>query len=746
MRFSCLRATSLLLVHFLRLSNAFVPTRIALYRRDSISNRGKRHVLPLSSRTNIRISQAASTRAAEALLPNNEKETSFTPDFYHPNAIQPQTETLTESAMHFVTFSLRMYFHQLRRRRLLQLRKQIHKYKRKPNLWRKTLTEQYNNLVQLADYRSSLAIPSFGFLVLGALMTSIVPHYEAACIQLVATMDTNKSRILRALLGLAIASTLGAILTGLRGSLFWIGGARINHTIRIKLHRALLLQEAAFFDTNEVGYLLSRLAVDVDRVGDVISFHVNIVCRRLAQFLFGTIYLFRISPFLAVMALLGIGVVGWVSKVYGSFNRDLSQRVQRAMAESSALAETSFSLSETIRAFNGVKIESEKFESSQGTALQLEEVQAWGYGAHKFVSDTVQYALYVALLLLCWRMGIAGQLPASQVTAFLYYTNFVLESSNEVGDQWAKIQGAVGASSSVFELIQRVPAIRDAIRSGLETSSHVNGELHPIVQVNNITVHYGTMEIPAINGVSLSVDKGERVAIVGRSGSGKSSLLRSILRFYDPVQGNIQINGIDLRNFTRQEMASQMAIVSQEPDLFPLTLLDNVLYGIDKDTVDPRTGKPCYSYQLRQRAEKALQLAGLQLSPSNDLNLGLDSRVGEGGRTLSGGQRQRVAIARALTRNPTILLLDEPTSALDTVSETKVIKALQSATDHCQCTILVTHRLGAIRSLNVNRVIVMDSGKIVESGDPEELLLKENSMYGNLAREQGIVGQLTVHK
>jgi ABC-type multidrug transport system fused ATPase/permease subunit len=459
-------------------------------------------------------------------------------------------------------------------------------------------------------------------------------------------------------------------------------GSRANYNVRVKLHRSLLLQEAAFFDMNETGYLLSRLNSDVNKIGMVISYHVNVVLRQLAQFIFGSIYLFNIAPKLSMWTFLGIGLVAYVSAVYGDFARDLAEKVQDTFADATAVAETSFSMSETIRAFDGVETESGKFEEAQGKALDLEEVQAWAYGSHKFVSDALQSIFQVALLAACWGVGRAGGLPAPQLTTFMFYTNFVLESSNEVGDQWAKIQSAVGASTSVFELIKRVPSIRDPrppqaiggakapvvkkIRTSSEISSldRVNGDDKaelPIISIKNMTVTYGAMETPALSQVDLDIYPGERVAIVGRSGSGKSSLLRTIMRFYDPSTGSISLDGVPLTGMSRSETASKISVVEQEPHLFPMTLIENVLYGIDKDETDPETGELQYSASYRRAVSDSLSLAGLPIHPGNDLGLELDTRVGEGGRSLSGGQRQRVAIARAVIRSPRVLLLDEPT-------------------------------------------------------------------------------------
>lgn len=438
----------------------------------------------------------------------------------------------------------------------------------------------------------------------------------------------------------------------------------------MKLHRNLLLQEAAFFDDTECGILLSRLNNDVNKIGMVISFHVNIVLRQLAQFLFGSVFLLRIQPKLAMVAFAGIALVAFVSMVYGDFTRTLAERVQELFAASSALAETSFSMSETVRAFDGVSVESDKYESSQYDALQLEEVQAWAYGSHKFVSDTLQATLQCLLLFSCWAIGRSGALPAAKLTSFLFYVNFVLESSNEVGDQWARIQTAIGASTNVFDLIRRVPAVRDpqtvtntllelhAINKVIKNQPHQ----HPVIKMSNMTVTYGTMEKPALKAIDLDVNEDDKVAIVGRSGSGKTTMLRTILRFYDPSSGKCALEGVDLKDMSRKEIASKIGVVEQEPQLFPMSLIDNVLYGTEKDSIDEESGEKCYSEKFRVAVTEALSLAGLPVTgEDNQLGLELYTRVGEGGRTLSGGQRQRVAIARALVRQPDVLLLDEPT-------------------------------------------------------------------------------------
>jgi len=378
---------------------------------------------------------------------------------------------------------------------------------------------------------------------------------------------------------------------------------------------------------------------------------VNVVFRQFAQLVFGAVYLLKICRELAFVAFGGILVVAVVSAIYGDFSRILAERVQNMFADASAIAEKSFSMSETVRAFDGVKTEVGKYESAQCRALELEEVQAWAYGSHKFISDSLQTVLQGMLLLSCWTFGRTHKLPVAKLTTFMFYVNFVLESSNEVGDQWAKIQSAIGASSNVFELIRRVPKIRDPLELKELLSSQypgVNGNTiaktaeEPVIRVEDLTVSYGAMEVPALSKINLDIFEGDRVAIVGRSGSGKSTLLRSLLRFYDPISGSCKLEGKPLQELSRKELASRISVVEQEPHLFPMSLMDNVLYGIDKDDFNEDTGEDTYSADWRRKVAEVLEVAGLPVDGElkNNMGLELDTRVGEGGRTLSGGQRQ----------------------------------------------------------------------------------------------------------
>lgn len=453
--------------------------------------------------------------------------------------------------------------------------------------------------------------------------------------------------------------------------MFKIEGSRANYNIRVKLHRNLLLQEAAFFDSTETGILLSRLNNDVNKIGMVISFHVNVVFRQFAQIVFGSVYLLKICRSLALASFGGIMVIAIVSAIYGDFSRILAERVQDMFAGASAVAEKSFSMSETVKAFDGVQTETDKYESAQFKALQLEEVQAWAYGSHKFISDTLQTVLQGLLLLSCWNYGRLNQLPVAKLTTFMFYVNFVLESSNEVGDQWAKIQSAIGASSNVFELIRRVSKIRDpevlqdtlsahyepvndiaqneqSVNGIAKNDQSINGIAEnlqnpkPVIAVKDMTISYGAMDAPALDKINLDVFEGDRIAIVGRSGSGKSSLLRTLLRFYDPSSGTCNLEGTSLTQLSRRDLAKRISVVDQEPHLFPMSLMDNVLYGIEKDEFDEENDEYTYSSKWRKDVSRALDVAGLPLDGpiKNSIGLELDTRVGEGGRTLSGGQRQ----------------------------------------------------------------------------------------------------------
>lgn len=395
------------------------------------------------SRSNSRI-PLSSGAASTASSSTHQVDGDSLEDQYDPNDITPPTKTIYGSMAFFAQFVVETLVKNRLKKKEKELsnslRKRVRGERRKSFFENMAqLNEQRKNLVILAGYNARIVIPSFGFLFLGALTTSIVPLYESKCIQLVATLHPTKAKVVEALIGLVVSSTLASLFTGLRGSLFWLAGryssadrracvfvcvcvlfigcplslevsltifisfschnkgSRANYNIRVKLHRSLLLQEAAFFDSNEVGYLLSRLNNDVNKIGNVISYHVNVVCRQLAQFIFGSVVLWRISRQLAMWTFAGVGLVAILSAIYGEFARTLAEETQNAFADSTAVAETSLSMSETIRSFNGVEIDSKKYEQSQGLALELEEVQAFAYGSHKV--GTVQGILLLINLI-----------------------------------------------------------------------------------------------------------------------------------------------------------------------------------------------------------------------------------------------------------------------------------------------------------------------------------------------------------
>lgn len=671
---------------------------------------------------------------------------------------KPETLSLWQSVVFFVKYlQQRMSAQREQRRRRKSLRGGDES-ESPPNFigTLSGLRQSLRNLVNLAGFDGWLMWPSFLSLMLGAYFASNVPHYYAKCITCVVNGSTTTQRdVVRALVGLGITSTLTALTTGMRGSLFWIAGSRCNYNVRTKLHRNLLRQETAFFDSTETGVLLSRLNNDVNKIGSVVSFHVNIVLRQTAQFIFGAMYMWRIDTRLSTVAFVGIALTWYVSKLYGDFSRDVGEEVQDRFAESSAVAETAFVLSETVRAFDGVDIETDKFEESAGALLSLEEVQAWAYGTHKFVSDTLETALKALLLGACFTVTRSGLIDSAKLTSFLFYVNFVMESSGEVGDQWAKIQGAIGASSSVFDLLRRLPKIMDPLDATARTYETLSSTgKQPLIEMRNMTVSYNGDEDDktndgvngaaslyhpvALKNINFEVYPSDKVAIVGRSGSGKSSMLRTVLRFYDPIGngGECRLDGQDLRRYKRSDLAKKVVVVEQEPHLFPTSLKENVVYGMEVDDHE----------KLDERIRAALRKVGLPVDGpdrGNNLGLTLDSRVGEGGRTLSGGQRQRVAIARALVREPDVLLLDEPTAALDSESERTVVEALRVAMERTRCMMMVTHRFSPIFSLGVNKVVVLENGEIVESGHPDDLLRKKEGLFALLAREQGILPTTT---
>jgi ATP-binding cassette subfamily B protein len=528
-----------------------------------------------------------------------------------------------------------------------------------------------------------------------------------------ALRGADTAAIDREALKMGALSLVFGVSIALRFVLFSYAGERVVTRLREKLYRSIIDQEIGFFDSRRTGELTSRLASDCGVLQNAVTVNVSMVLRSAAQAVGGVAFLFYTSPVLTALMLAVVPAVALGAVIYGRRVRRLARDVQDALAVAGEVAEESIAGVRTVRSFAAEEIESRRYGSAVDRALALarKRIQA---GA-TFMS-VASFASYAAAVLVFWyggRLMVRGEMTVGALTSFLIYTLIVAFALGGLAELWADFMRATGAAERVFELMDRVPAIPP--RGGLVPAS---GPPQGRVELRQVRFSYPMRpEVVVLDGLDLSLEPGQVVAVVGPSGAGKSTIASLIARFYDPQAGEVLFDGHDLRALDPHWLRSQIGAVAQEPVLFSTTIAENIRYGRPEATVA----------EIEAAARTANAHAFVSALPH-----GFDTQVGERGIQLSGGQKQRVAIARAVLKDPRVLVLDEATSALDAESEHLVKEALDRLMEG-RTTLIIAHRLSTV--MHAHRVVVLEGGKIVQSG-PHARLVKEDGLYRRLVERQ----------
>ncbi|ORY44695.1 multidrug resistance protein 1 variant [Rhizoclosmatium globosum] len=396
-----------------------------------------------------------------------------------------------------------------------------------------------------------------------------------------------------------------------------------------------------------------------------------------------------------------------------------------AYAEAGAIAQEVLSSLRTVTAFGGQKRELERYSEKLKVAEWMGIRGAVANGLAVGVAFMIIFATYS---LGFWYGGklIPEYMNSGQVITTFFSIIIGAFSLGLLGPSLAAISSATGVAGTIFETIDRVSPINPFSAEGARPESCLG---HVVFE--NVDFHYPQRaEVPILKKFSLRVEAGKTVALVGASGSGKSTIVKLLERFYDPVAGTVSVDGINVRDLNVGWLRKQIGIVSQEPILFDRTVRENLLIGMQEDHPESVYSKGVLDAKIEQACRIANAWDFIQSLPN-----GLDTSVGEAGGMMSGGQKQRIAIARAVMRDPKILLLDEATSALDTTSE-RVVQAALDVASKGRTTIVVAHRLSTIK--NADLIVVMGSGEIIEQGTHNELLDKENGAYAKLVAAQAL--------
>ena len=484
--------------------------------------------------------------------------------------------------------------------------------------------------------------------------------------------------------------------------------------VKQALYQKLTSLPIPFFEQTRVGELVSRINSDVEKLYSTFSITLAEFVRQVLVLVSGILILtlttWRLS--LVMLATFPLIVVG--AMVFGRFIRKMAKDRQ------AQIADTNIILNETMMAINAVKaFTNEWFEVSRfSKANQKSVVTSMKFAAWRAIFATfIVVVLFGALFFVLWEgatMLQAGEITAGELIMFFTYTAIIGGSIAGLGNFYTELVGAIGATERVREI--------------LNTPSEVEVKNHPILPENrlkgdikfqNVKFRYPTREdVEVLREVNLTIKAGQKVALVGASGAGKSTIMQLVLRFHENQEGNILVDGKPMKDYNITEYRQNLALVPQEVLLFGGTIKENILYG-KPDATDE---------EVIEAAKKSNSWDFIRLFPE-----GLETIVGERGIKLSGGQRQRIAIARAILRNPSILLLDEATSSLDAESEKVVQDALNLLMEN-RTSIIIAHRLATIRE--VDKIYVLDGGQIVEEGTHEELSEKEDGIYAHLAKLQ----------
>jgi len=515
----------------------------------------------------------------------------------------------------------------------------------------------------------------------------------------------------QAALILLSAFTLGAVANAGRNVLIRLSGQRIVANLRQRTYQALLKQEVEFVEKGE-GEVLSRLSVDSSIVGESLTQNLSDGLRSVVMASVGLGAMFYISPQLTVLMLAVVPPVSLGAVLYGRFLKQLSNRTQEAVGEMTKVASESLSAYRTVQAFNAQQQEELKFANRVQTILGLAKKEAFASGI--FFGATGWSGNVTILCLLGYGGSLVSQgiISVGDLTSLLLYTVYVGNGLQLLMSFFSSIMRGLGAGSRIFDLLERQPAILPD--SGVKLAEGRTGS----ICFENVQFEYPSRKgVEILKNFNLELNVGESVAIVGKSGSGKSSVQSLLLRYYDPVIGRITFDGQDIREFNLASWRKHIGVVPQDPVLFTGTIASNIAFG--------------NSAVSRSDIEEAARDANCEFIWG--MPKGFDTEITR--LSLSGGQRQRLAIARALLKKPTILAMDEATSSLDAASEHRVNDAIDKILGSKKTTcFIVAHRLSTIA--RAERILVLDGGQIVEMGSYASLLAKDGGYFRSLMAAQ----------
>lgn len=508
-------------------------------------------------------------------------------------------------------------------------------------------------------------------------------------------------------------SGLLALGTALRYTLVTRLGERVVADIRKAIFGRMIRMSPAFYENLLTGEVLSRITTDTTLILSVIGTSISWFLRNFLLFFGGLILMLLTSAKLTGLVLLIVPAVLVPILGLGRKLRVLSRENQDWIAQSSGKASEALLSASTVQAFTHETASQAMFDGVTEKSFDSAKTRILVRGLLTFIVIFLVFAGIIGVLWIGARDVRSDAMSIGELVQFVIYAGIMAGSVAALSEIWGELQRAAGATERLVELLGAEDTVQD-LAEPLPPAQPAEGE----IVFDNVTFHYPSRpDDAALHGISFAVKPGETVALVGPSGAGKSTVLQLILRYYDPKDGAVQLDGMDLRHMARSEFRQSLALVPQEPVIFADTAMENIRFGRPEAS----------DAEVMEAAKAAAAHEFITALPD-----GYDSYLGERGVMISGGQKQRIAIARAILRAAPVLLLDEATSALDAESEAAVQAAVEKLSQD-RTTLVVAHRLATVKK--ADRILVFDQGRIVAEGTHESLVA-EDGLYARLARLQ----------
>ncbi|MEE8387398.1 MAG: lipid A export permease/ATP-binding protein MsbA [Acidiferrobacterales bacterium] len=542
-----------------------------------------------------------------------------------------------------------------------------------------------------------------------------------------AASDTSFAAVVKELVddGFIARNPDGAILyTGLmlalvvvRGLATFIGayiitwvGRRVIFDIRSALFSRVVNLPASYYDNNSSSAIISKLIYDIEQLANAATNAIFVVIRNGLTVIGVFSYMTYLSWKLTALFLILVPVLVYMVRIMSRKLRKASENIQQSIGDITKVTQEATDGQRVVKAFNAQEQEIKVFNQANNRNRQQALKQVVASAGGTFVLEVVAGIAIGAVIYLALLQSAAGEFTTGGFVAYLTALLVLMPAAKRLSGVNQMLQAGIAASNSAFMLLDQEPES--------DTGTLERDRVQGSIQYKGVVFGYEEADGTAVENISFDVDSGQVIALVGASGSGKTTIANLLARYYTVSNGEILIDGININDFKLQNLRHHLAIVSQETMLFDDTIRNNIAYGHETEIDLKRLAAAANAAHVTEFVDK--------------LSQGMDTLVGEKGLRLSGGQRQRIAIARAIYKNAPILIMDEATSALDTASERHVQAAIEALTEN-RTTLVIAHRLSTVE--RADKIMVMDQGRIIEIGTHKDLLAK-NGAYSNLYKMQ----------